>query len=76
MRGDESHSVLDFWQARVAGQPLTAYRRVGASTADLFALAVDGFRQRLTAPVGLALDNASIHKTHVVRARHADQATC
>lgn len=71
VRGRGGHSVLGFWQAGAAGQPLTAYRRTGALTADLFVLAVDEFSQRLAAPTVLVLDNASIHKAHLVRARHA-----
>lgn len=49
VRGSGGHSVRGFWQAGVAGQPLTAYRRAGALTADLFVLAVDQLSQTLTA---------------------------
>ena len=74
VRGSGGHSVLGFWQAGVAGQPLPAYCRVGALTADLLALAVDEFSQTLRAPTGLVLANASIHKALLVRARHPEWA--
>lgn len=74
VRGRGGHSVLGFWQAGVAGQPLTAYCRAGALTADLFVLAVDEFSQTLRGPTVLVLDNASIHKAHLVGARHAEWA--
>jgi len=74
VRGRGGHSVLGFWQAAVVGQPLVAYQRAGALTADLFALAVDEFSRSLSGPTVLVLDNASIHKAHVVQARHAEWA--
>ena len=74
VRGSGGYSVLGFWQAGGPGQPLHAYRRAGALTADLFVLAVHEFCQTLTQPTVLVLDNASIHKAHVVRACHADWA--
>ena len=60
-RGGGRHSVLGFRQAGGPGQPLHAYRRAGALTADLFVLAVDEFCQTLDRPTVLVLDNASIH---------------
>jgi hypothetical protein len=74
VRGNGGHSVLGFWQAGASGQPLTAYTRAGALTADLFVLAVDEFSQALHGPTVLVLDNASIHKAHAVRARHGEWA--
>ena len=74
VRGAGGHSVLGFWQAGGAGQPLAAYVRAGALTADLFVLAVDDFCQALRGPAVLVLDNASIHKAHAVHARHAEWA--
>ena len=74
VRGRGGHSVLGFWQAAVAGQPLVAYQRAGALTADLFALAVDEFSRSRRGPTVLVLDNASIHKAQVVQARHAEWA--
>ena len=74
VRGSGGHSVLGFWQARGPGQPLHAYRRAGAFTADLFVLAVNEFCQTLDRPTVLVLDNASIHQAHVVRACHAEWA--
>jgi hypothetical protein len=75
VRGSGGHSVLGFWQAGAAGQPLVAYQRAGALTADLFALAVDEFSSTVTGPTVLVLDNASIHKAHLVQARHAAWAS-
>lgn len=73
-RGRGGHSVLGFWQAHAPGQPLQAYVRAGALTADLFVLAVADFAQSLDRPTVLVLDNASIHKAHAVRACHAEWA--
>lgn len=67
VRGSGGHSVLGFWQAHAPTQPLHAYVREGSLTADLFALAVTDFCQHLSGPTVLMLDNASIHKAHVVR---------
>jgi len=67
VRGSGGHSVLGFWQAHAPAQPLHAYVREGSLTADLFVLAVNDFCQQLTGPTVLVLDNASIHKAHVVR---------
>jgi hypothetical protein len=75
VRGSGGYSVLGFWQAGAAGQPLVAYQRAGPLTADLFALAVEEVSQALTAPTVLVLDNASIHKAHLVQARHAEWAS-
>ena len=74
VRGSGGHSVLGFWQAHAPGQPLAAYVRQGALTADLFVLAVHDFCQTLTGPTVLVLDNASIHKAHAVRNCHAEWA--
>ena len=68
VRGRGGCSVLGFWQAGVGGQPVVAYQRAGSFTADLFALAVDEFSQGLSGPTVLVLDNASIHRAHLVRA--------
>ena len=61
------YSVLGFWQAKGTGQPLDAYVRAGSLTADLFVLAVNEVVEQLTGPTVLVLDNASIHKAHLVR---------
>jgi len=61
-------------QAHAPGQPLQAYVRAGALTADLFVLAVNDFCQTLDGPTVLVLDNASIHTAHLVRACHAEWA--
>ncbi len=61
------YSVLGFWQAKGAGQPLEAYVKVGSLTAEMFVLAVNEFAGQLTHPTVLVLDNASIHKAHLVR---------
>ena len=74
VRGAGGYSVLGFWQAHAPGQPLSAYQRAGAFTAELFVLAVDEFSDALARPTVLVLDNASIHKAHVVEARHAEWA--
>ena len=74
VRGSGGHSVLGFWQAGVAGQKPWAWQRAGSLTADLFALAVDEFSQDVRGPTVLVLDNASIHKAHVVQARRAEWA--
>ena len=71
VRGRGGYSVLGFWQPGAPGQPLDAYVRTGALTADLFVLAVNEFVEQLTAPAVLVLDNASIHTAHLVRERHA-----
>lgn len=68
VRGRGGCSVLGFWQAAVGTAPVVAYQRAGSFTADLFALAVDEFSQTLTGPTVLVLDNASIHKAHLVQA--------
>ena len=75
VRGSGGHSVLGFWQAAAAGQPLVAYQRAGALTADLFALAVDEFSRTVTGPTVLVRDNASIQKACLVKARHAQWAS-
>lgn len=74
VRGRGGHSVLGFWQAHVPGQPVQAYLREGSLTADLFVLAVHDFCQTLSGPTVLVLDNASIHKAHVVQACHKQWA--
>ena len=74
VRGSGGYSVLGFWQAHAPSQPLQAYVRAGALTADLFVLAVTDFAQSLDRPTVLVLDNASIHRAHVVRACHAEWA--
>ena len=74
VRGGGGHSVLGFWQAHAPGQPLQAYVRAGALTADLFVLAVTDFVHSLDRPTVLVLDNASIHRALVVRACHAEWA--
>lgn len=71
MRGGGGYSVLGFWQPGAPSQPLDAYVRTGALTADLFMLAVNEFAGQLAAPTVLVLDNASIHTAHLVRERHA-----
>jgi hypothetical protein len=71
VRGGGGYSVLGFWQPGAPGQPLDAYVRTGALTADLFVLAVNEFAEQLTAPAILVLDNASIHTAHLVRECHA-----
>ena len=71
VRGGGGYSVLGFWQPGAPGQPLDAYVRTGALTADLFVLAVNEFVEQLTAPAILVLGNASIHTAHLVRERHA-----
>ncbi|MGI4872139.1 MAG: IS630 family transposase [Janthinobacterium lividum] len=73
-RGKGGQSVLGFWQAGGTGQPLQSYRRQGAFTAELFVAAVDEIRQDLRQPTVLVLDNASIHKAHLVQARQAEWA--
>ena len=74
VRGRGGHSVLGFWHAHAPGQPLQAYLREGSLTADLFVLAVNDFVQQLTGPTVLVLDNASVHKAHVVQACHQQWA--
>ena len=74
VRRSGGHSVLGFWQAPAPGQPLQAYVRAGALKADLFVLAVTDFAQFLGRLIVLVLDNASIHRAHVVRACHAEWA--
>lgn len=71
VRGKGGHSVLGFWQAHLPEQPLHAYVREGSLTADLFVLAVNELAQTLRGPAVLVLDNASIHRAHVVRAAAA-----
>lgn len=68
------YSVLGFWQAKGRGQPVEAYVRPGALTADLFVLAVNEFVAHITCPTVLVLDNASIHKAHLVQACQAGWA--
>ena len=64
-------SVLGFWQPGLAGQPLSAYALPGAWNAEAFVQAVDEFvTDHVRGPTVLVLDNASIHKAHVVRACH------
>jgi len=67
VRGAGGYSVLGFWQAKVPGRPVETYRCAGALTADLFVLAVNEFAAHLTGPTVLVLDNASIHRAHLVR---------
>jgi len=74
VRGAGGHSVLGFWQAHAPGQPLQAYVRAGALTADLFVRAVNDFVAQMSGPTVLVLDNASIHKARLGRARHAEWA--
>ncbi len=74
VRGKGGNSVLGFWQPGRPGQPLYAWQRAGAYTADLFVLAVDEFCQALTQPTILVLDNASIHRAGIVKERLAEWA--
>jgi len=67
VRGQGGYSVLGFWQAHRPAQPVQAYVRQGALTADLFVLAVADFLETMPGPTVLVLDNASIHKAHLVR---------
>ena len=71
MHGRGGYAVLGFWQPGAPGQPLDAYVRTGALTADLFVLAVNEFAEQLAAPAVLVPDNASIHTAHLVRERRA-----
>lgn len=61
------YPVLGFWPANGAGQPLDACVKAGALTADMFVLAVNEVVEQLAHPTVLVLDNASIHKAHLVR---------
>lgn len=76
VRAAGGYSVLGFWQANGAGQPLDAYIKVGALTAEMFVLAVNEVVEQLTRPTVLVLDNASIHKAHLVRDCQAAWAAC
>ena len=60
-------SVLGFWQAKGPGQPLASWRLEGALTADLFVTIVEEWSLTLTQPTVLVLDNASIHRAHLVQ---------
>ena len=65
-------SVLGFWQPGVAHQPLEAYALAWAWSAEAFAAAVDAFAAHAPrGPAMLALDNASIHRAHLVQERRA-----
>ena len=61
------YSAPGFWQPGAPDQPLDAYVRTRALTADLFVLAVNEFVEQIIASAVLVLDNASIHTAHLVR---------
>ena len=69
------HSVLGFWRPvdpqATGRQDFTAIVSATAFTAELFVLAVDEFVAHRTEPTVLVLDNASVHKAHLVKARVA-----
>jgi hypothetical protein len=69
------YSVLGFWRPadpQATGcQAFTAIVSATAFTAELFVLAVAEFVTHLTQPTVLVLDNASIHKAHLVKAQMA-----
>ena len=69
------YSVLGFWRPadpRATGrQAFTAIVSATAFTAELFVLAVNEFIAHRTQPIVLVLDNASIHKAHLVKAQVA-----
>ena len=72
------HSVLGFWRPadpQATGcQAFTAIVSATAFTAELFVLAVDEFVAHQREPTVLVLDNASIHKAHLVQAQVATWA--
>ena len=74
-RGAGGHSVLGFWRPAdpqaTGRQAFTAIVSATAFTAELFGLAVDEFVAHLSEPTVLVLDNASIHKAHLVKAQMA-----
>ena len=74
-RGAGGYSVLGFWQPvdpQATGcQAFTAIVAATAFTAELFVLAGDEFVAHRTQPSVLVLDNASMHKAHLVKARMA-----
>ena len=65
------HSVLGFWRPadpqNTGRQAFTAIVSATAFTAELFVLAVAEFVALLSQPTVLVLDNASIHKAHLVK---------
>ena len=69
------YSVRGFWRpadpAATGSQAFTAIVSATAFTAELFVLAVAEFVTHLTQPTVLVLDNASIHKAHLVQAQLA-----
>ena len=69
------YSVLGFWRPAdpqtTGQQAVTAIVPATALTAELFVLAVNEFLTQLTQPTVLVLDNASIHKAHLVKAQVA-----
>ena len=71
--GAGGHSVLGFWRPAdpqaTGRQAVTAIVSAAAFTAELFGLAVDEFVAHLSQPSVLVLDNASIHKAHLVKAQ-------
>ena len=72
------YSVLGFWQPAdpqaMGRQAFTAIISATAFTAELFVLAVNEFIANQTQPTVLVLDNASIHKAHLVKAQVAARA--
>ena len=78
-RGAGGHSVLGFWRPadpQATGRQaftaiVSAIVSATAFTAELFVLAVDEFVAHLSEPTVLVLDNASIHKAHLVKAQMA-----
>jgi len=69
------YSVLGFWRPAdpqaTGRQAFTAIVSATAFTAELFVLAVNEFIAHRTQPTVLVLDNASIHKAHLVKAQVA-----
>lgn len=65
------YSVLGFWRPadpeRTGRQAFVSVLSPGAFTAELFVLAVAELLATLTQPAVLVLDNASIHKAHLVK---------
>ena len=74
-RGAGGHSVLRFWRpadSQATGrQAFAAIVSATAFTAELLGLAVDEFVAHLSESTVLVLDNASIHKAHLVKTQMA-----
>lgn len=74
VRGRGGYSLLGFWQPFAAQQAFVSFSSATAFSAALWCACLEQWRQQLTQPAVLVLDNASIHRALLVQARQQQWA--